>query len=145
MSPDNSFKERNRASSRRMRNLVASLSNEELSLPVGKSWTVASTFAHIAFWDLRVMHVLDATERDGKLNAPQIDISLNDIALPLWKSVMPRDAAQLAIEVAESLDVRLEKYSPLLLEKVIAHNERWVLRDLHRNAHLDVIEAALKR
>jgi hypothetical protein len=31
-----------------------------------------------------------------------------------------------------------------LLEEVYARQERWVIRALHRNDHLDKIEAALK-
>ena len=57
-----------------MRELVMRLSDEQLRHGVGKEWTVSSTLAHVAFWDARVMHLLDATKREGKLCAPEIDI-----------------------------------------------------------------------
>ena len=43
----------------------------------------------LAWWDRRVMYVLDMTERDGKLFVPEIDIFVNDLSLP-------RDAARIA-------------------------------------------------
>ena len=145
MAFDKSFVESNRASSCRMRALTERLSDEELRRPLGKHWTVSAALAHLAFWDLRVMHLIDATERNGKLCAPEIDIAINDIALPLWAALPPREAARIAVETAEALDKRLENFAPGLLEAIYAYNERWVMRASHRNAHLDAIEEALKR
>jgi hypothetical protein len=51
---------------------------------VGEHWTVAIALAHLAWWDRRVMYVLDRTAQDGKLFIPEIDIFVNDLSLPLW-------------------------------------------------------------
>jgi hypothetical protein len=144
MTLDRSFVERNRASTNRIRALVASLSDAEMQHPVGEHWTVAIALAHIAFWDRRVMYVLDMTERDGKLFIPEIDIFVNDLSLPLWAAIPPREAARIAIESAGDLDRRLEAFSPALLEEIQAYNKRWVDRSLHRGEHLDEVDAALK-
>jgi hypothetical protein len=48
------------------------------------------------------------------------------------------------IETAESLDVRLENFSAVLLEEVYSCNKRLVFRGMHRNEHLDEVEVALK-
>jgi hypothetical protein len=144
MTLDRSFVERNRASTNRIRALVASLSDTEMQHPVGEHWTAAIALAHIAFWDRRVMYVLDMTERDGKLFIPEIDIFVNDLSLPLWAAIPPREAARIAIESAEDLDRRLEAFSPALLEEIQAYNKRWVDRSLHRGEHLDEVDAALK-
>jgi hypothetical protein len=101
--------------------------------------------AHLAFWDRRVMYVLDVTERDGKLFIPEIDIFVNDLSLPLWAAIPPRPAANIAIETAQTLDERLETFSPVLLEEIYTYNKRWVERSLHRGEHLDEADAALKR
>ncbi len=144
MTMDRSFVELNRASTKRIRDLAARLSDEELQHPVGEHWTVAIVFAHLAFWDRRALYVLDMTERDGKLSTPQLDIFVNDLSLPLWAAIPPRAAAHIALEAAETLDKRLEAYSPALLEEVFNYNKRWVVRALHRGEHLDEAEAALK-
>ncbi len=141
---DQSFIERNRASTERIRALAARLSDEEMQHPVGEHWTVAIALAHLAFWDRRVLYVLDMTERDGKLFIPEIDIFVNDLSLPLWAAIPPRAAARIGIETAEALDKRLEDFSPALLEEIYAYNKRWVERALHRGEHLDEADAALK-
>ncbi len=142
MTLDRSFVERNRASTDRIRTLVAGLSDEELQRPVGEHWTVAVTLAHLAFWDRRVMHVLDETERDGSPLMPTLDVYVNDLSLPLWAAIPPRAAAQIAIENAEALDKRLEAFSPVILGQIHTYNKRWVERALHRGEHLDEVDAA---
>jgi hypothetical protein len=144
MTMDRSFIELNRASTARIRALAARLTDEEMQTRVGEHWTVGIVFAHLAWWDRRVMYVLDMTEKDGRLFIPEIDIFVNDLSLPLWAAIPPRAAAQIAIETAETLDKRLEDYSPELLEEIYNHNKRWVIRALHRGEHLDEADTALK-
>ncbi len=145
MTLDRSFIEHNRASTDRIRALAASLTDEQMQHPVGEHWTVGIALAHLAWWDRRVMYVLDMTERNGELFVPEIDIFVNDLSLPLWAAVPPRAAARIAIESAETLDRRLESYLPALLEAIYAYNKRWVVRALHRGEHLDEVDAALSR
>ena len=144
MTMDRSFIDQNRASTERIRALAARLTDEEMQTKVGEHWTVGIVFAHLAWWDRRVMYVLDMTEKDGTLFVPEIDIFVNDLSLPLWAAIPPRAAAQIAIETAEMLDKRLEEYSPELLEEIYNYNKRWVIRALHRGEHLDEADAGLK-
>jgi hypothetical protein len=144
MTLEQSFIELNRASTNRIRDLAEHLSDEEMQRPVGEHWTVAIALAHLAFWDRRVLYVLDMTERDGALFVPEIDIFVNDLSLPLWAAIPPRAAARIAIETSEALDKRLEEYPPPLLEEIYTYNKRWVVRALHRGEHLDEVDAALK-
>ncbi len=143
MTMDRSFVERNLASRERIRDLAARLSDDELQHRVGEHWTVAITLAHLAFWDRRALYVLDMTEREGKLFIPEIDIFVNDLSLPLWAAIPPRQAARLAVEAAEEVDRRLETFPPSLLEQIYTYNQRWVVRALHRGEHLDEADAAL--
>jgi hypothetical protein len=146
MTLDRSFVERNRASTSRIRALAERLSDEELQHPVGEHWTVAIALAHLAFWDRRAMQVLDLVERSGGLVVPPfIDLVVNDLSLPLWAAIPPREAARIAIETAAALDTRLEGFPPALIEEILAHHERTVVRALHRNEHLDEINLALER
>ena len=145
MTLDPSYIEQNRASTERIRALASRLTDGEMQTRVGEHWTVAIALAHLAWWDRRVMYVLDMTARDGKLFVPEIDIFVNDLSLPLWAVIPPRDAARICIETSEMLDKQLENYSPELLEKIFNYNKRWVIRALHRNEHLDEVDAALKQ
>ena len=144
MTLDPSYKEQNHASSERIRALANRLTDEEMQTKVGEHWTVGIVFAHLAWWDRRVIYVLDMTEKNGELFIPEIDVFVNDLSLPLWAAVPPREAARIAIETSEILDKRLEDYSPELLEEIYNHNKRWVVRALHRNEHLGEADAALK-
>jgi hypothetical protein len=141
---DKSFIKLNNKSRERMQALAERLSDNEMQSKVGEHWTVAIVFAHIAWWDRRVMYVLDMTEKNGELFMPEIDIFVNDLSLPLWAAVPPREAVHIAMENAEAVDKRLEEYPENLLEELLNYNKRWVIRALHRNDHLDEADAALK-
>jgi hypothetical protein len=143
MMMDRSFIERNRESTERIRQM-GRLSEKDMKTPVGEHWTVAVVLAHLAFWDRRVLYVLEKTEKDRKLFIPEIDLIVNDLSLPLWAAIPPGDAGRIAIESAETLDKRLEDFPPELLQEVYSYNKRWVERGLHRNEHLDEADAALK-
>jgi hypothetical protein len=144
MSIDLSIHAQNRAATERMRTLAAYLTDAQLQQPVDAHWTVAITLVHMAFWDRRVLDVLDRSEQAGSLVIPSIDISVNDLSLPLWAAIPPRAAVELAVTTAEALDARLEACSPALLAEVYARNLRWVNRSTHRGEHLDEIDAVLQ-
>lgn len=144
MDLDRSFVQLNRASTERIRRLVGRLTEKEMQHQVGEHWTVAISLAHLAFWDRRVLYALEITERDGKLFTPEINIAVNDMALPLWAAIPSRAAAELSIGTADQLDKRLEALPATLLEELYAYNKRWVVRALHRNEHLDEVDASLK-
>lgn len=142
---DPSYKDQNRLSRERIRALAERLTDEEMQTKVGEHWTVGVVFAHLAWWDQRVLYILDRTEENGKLSNLEIDIVVNDLSLPLWAAVPPREAARIAIETSEAVDKRLEEYSPALLDELYNFNKRLVVRALHRNEHLDEADAALIR
>lgn len=144
MSLDPNYTQLNRASTERIKQLAASLSDEEMQTRVGEHWTVAIALAHLAWWDRRVMYVLDMTVKNGKLFVPEIDIFVNDLSLPLWAAIPPREAARIAIESSADLDAQLEAFPQDLLEEIYNYNKRWVVRALHRNEHLNEVDAALK-
>lgn len=111
---------------------------------VGEHWTVSIALAHLAFWDRRVMYVLDMTRKENKLFVPEIDVFVNDLSLPFWAAIPSQEAVRLAIETSEATDAQLEVYPEDLLEEIYNYNQRWVVRALHRNTHLDEVDAALK-
>jgi len=111
---------------------------------VGEHWTVAIVYVHLAWWERRVLWVLEMTEKNGKLTYPELDIVINDISLPLWEVIPPREAVRIALESAEAVDQWLERYPEDLLEELHNTYRRWVFRADHRNEHLGEAEAALK-
>ena len=55
----------------------------------------------------------------------------------------PPQASQLAILTANMLGKRLESLRKPLLERRFQHNKRRLIRALHRNEHLDQVDAFL--
>ena len=107
---DPSFVQLNRAATERLRRLVNGLTDEQLQTRMGEHWTVAICLAHFAFWERRAMYVLEKTRQAGKVVSPDIDIFVNDLSLPLWAAIPPREAARIALECADACDKTLEAF-----------------------------------
>jgi hypothetical protein len=133
----------NRAATERIAAMAASLTDAQLDTRVGEHWTPGVVFAHLAFWDRRVRLTLDASEAAGRVVIVDVDIAANDISLPLWLAVPPREAMRLAATTAADLDARLAATDPALLEAMHDEVPRWVRRSLHRGEHLDELERAV--
>ncbi len=137
--------QKNRKSTQRLTELVQELSNEELTKTLSNGWPVFVTLAHLAFWDQRVIHVLNLAKKNKILFAPSFDIQLNDILTPIFQSIPPKEAVKLAIGTADLLDRMLEESSVQILEELMKINNRLVERSFHRNSHLDSIENIIKK
>lgn len=129
----------------RLRALVARLSDAELAAPMPDGWTVAGVLAHAAFWDARVVAWLDRWEAGGTPDWEHGNVTwINDAAKPLCLALPARDAARLALDLAEQADARVRGLSQETLELVRAAGPPWNLsRAIHRKEHLDEIERQL--
>ncbi len=141
---DRSFVQLNRAATERLRKTVDRLSETDMQHAIFEGWTVASVFAHLAFWDRRILLALDQTEREGKLVNPEVQFYVNDILAPLFDAIPSSSAARIAVETAQALDKRLEGFNEERLQEFIVSNRRMVFRAMHRNEHLDDIEKVLQ-
>lgn len=132
----------------RLRRLVARLSDTELAHPMPDGWTVAGVLAHAAYWDARAIYWMDKWGPDGQPTTYQEEDTdaANDAAKPLCLALRPRDAANLALRVAEEADGRVKALSDEMLMKIAATGDPpfSLSRGLHRREHLDEIEAALR-
>jgi hypothetical protein len=146
---DRSYVEENRRELARLRALVDRLSDQELARPMPAGWTVAAVLGHLAFWDQRIVTLVDRWGPDGRGAAPRafdeaaVDW-INDAGKPLCLGLSPRAAARLAVDAAEAADRRVAALS----EGQLAANEAagrpiTVRRSEHRREHLDEIERAL--
>jgi hypothetical protein len=146
------FVERNRAELERMRALVDRLSDAELQQPVNESWTVAGVLGHVAFWDGRALFLAEKLQRGVPFTAsdeePEDPDWINDGTRPLIHAIAPRQAAELALSVAEQIDQLLASMPPELERRTWPSDQSSPLNALradHRGEHLDEIEAALGR
>lgn len=150
MAADRSYVAENRAQLERLRLLVGRVSDQELSRAMEAGWTVAGVLAHLAFWDYRIVTLLDEWGPDGRGTPPpgHYDESatdwINNAAKPLCLALPPRVAARVAIDAAMAADQRVAGLSEAqLAASRAAGGPISVLRAAHRREHLDEIERAL--
>jgi hypothetical protein len=147
MADDRSYIDANTRERERLRSLVENLDDDALSARVNEYRTDAGVFGHIAYWDIRVLVLAEKIDR-GEPWAPG-DAEpegdwLNDTTRPLIHAIAPREAAQLALRIAEQTDalvaeLPLDRMSPRDPDSPI-----YTARGEHRGEHLDEIEAALR-
>ena len=143
---DRTYVAENDAERERLRSLVTRLSDDDLRRPMPGGWTVAAVLAHIGFWDARAIFWLDKWGRGvepSTYEAENVDAA-NDPAEPLCLALRPRDAAQLALRLAEEADGQVAALSDAILAKIRATGSPPfnLSRAIHRKEHLDDIERA---
>lgn len=150
MAVDRSFVAENEAELRRLRDLVDGLDDDQLAQPMDAGWTVAAVLAHMAFWDYRIVTMLDRWGPDGRGRPPTYEEEavdwINDATKPIFLAIPPRLAAQVALDAAEAADRAVAGMS----DDLLARNEETggiinPFRAEHRGEHLDELEPALSR
>ena len=150
MATDRAWVPENTTQRERLRARVARLTDTDLQKPLPAGWTIASVLAHLAFWDQRILVLVERWERGGPGSTPRSldrhDVDwINDSAKALCLALPPRTAAQLAVTTADAVDRRLEALADdRLVANVAAGSPLNLLRAEHRHEHLDEIEKALK-
>jgi len=148
MSADRTYIARNDAERARLRALVARLSDADLARPMPAGWTVAAVLAHLAFWDQRIMVLLERWEQSPSAVPPVINEAdvdwVNDAAKPHFLAMPPRRAAELAVAIAEAVDAKVAALpDDLLARNEAAGKPLFMTRAEHRREHLGEIEHVL--
>jgi len=133
----------------RLSALVDRLSDAELARPLAAGWTVGAVLAHVAFWDQRVLALIERWEPEGPGSTPRPidhhDVDwINDSAKALCLALSPRAAARLAVATSDAVDRKVEALSDrLVAANAAAGHPINLLRAEHRREHIDEIELAL--
>jgi hypothetical protein len=148
MSEDRSYIEENLRERERLRALVERLDEDELRIPVNEYWTVAAIFGHIAFWDARMLSLADKLERGEPFTSSDTEPEdvdwINDASRPLIHAIPPREAARLALSIAEETDARVATLPVDRLWPRDPDSPLYGLRASHRGEHLDDVDVALR-
>src|SRR5262249_52796687 len=114
------------------------------AMPAG--WTVAGVLAHLAFWDQRIVLLVERL-RAGVTVPIEDPIHvdwINDAAKPMQLALPPRAAATLAVETARAADQAVATLPDELIAKNAAGGSPInLVRAEHRREHLDEIEQVL--
>jgi hypothetical protein len=147
MSVDRSYVAKNDAERTRLKALVVRASDSDLARPMPAGWTVAGVLGHLAFWDQRVLALLEAWERGVAPPAEhQADVDwINDAGKPFLLALPPRKAAEMAVAIAEAVDRKVAALSDdAVARNVAAGSPLNLVRGQHRKEHLDEIERLLR-
>jgi hypothetical protein len=145
MSVDRTYVAQNDAERARLRILVGRLSDADLARAMPAGWTVAGVLAHLAFWDQRILVLLEQWEQSPS-KPPRIENEadtdwINDASKPLLLALAPRRAAELAVTIAEAVDGKVAALpDDLLARNAEVGSPLNLLRAEHRAEHLREIE-----
>jgi hypothetical protein len=129
--------------------VVEGLGDEQLARPLDAGWTVAAVLAHVAFWDYRIVTLLEQWGPEGDGPAPTYAEAatdwINDANKPIFLAIPPRMAVGIALDAAEAADRAVAGMS----DDLLARNERDgliinPLRAEHRREHVDELERILR-
>src|SRR5713226_7891274 len=112
MPADRSYVAQNTAQRDRLKAFVTRATDQDLKTALPAGWTVAAVLAHLAFWDQRIVVLIEGWERAGAAAVPRMlrddDVDwINDAGKPHCLALPPQAAAQLAVAVAEAADGKL--------------------------------------
>jgi hypothetical protein len=143
------YSAQNATSRRRLETLLQRLSDEDFARSTDYGWTVAALLAHLAFWDHRMSAILQRWQAEGLDPSPIDMMVVNDALRVICHAVEPRAAAELAISAAEKIDSELDMLTAERVKELEEHaatteTQFRMNRALHRDGHLDDIEALLK-
>jgi len=149
MTIDRNFVSENDTERARLRALVARLSDADLARPLPAGWTVAAVLGHLAFWDQRILVLLDAWQQNGiapsSLHEADTDW-INDAGKPFLLALPPRQLPALAVTLAAAADQKITTLPDDIITRNTAANTPLNFhRAEHRREHLDEIESALRR
>jgi hypothetical protein len=128
----------------RLRRFVDETSDEDLARQIEGDWTVGALLAHIAFWDRRAAWLVKRCQQGTCAPSPVDLDAVNESALPQWRLIPPRAAAQEALDAATEIDGLLAQLSAEQLATLREIQVRYD-RSVHRNDHLDQIEQVLSQ
>ena len=144
------YAQENNESRRRLESLVNGLSDADLARSTHYGWTVAALLAHLVFWDHRMSVILRRWQEAGFDPSPIDSGAVNDALKVICHALEPRTAAELAISAAQKIDAELETLTSDLVSQIEEHaratdTQFRMNRSLHRDGHLNDIEALLER
>ena len=142
------YSQENAESYQRLKSLVHRLTDTDLALATGYGWTVAALLAHLAFWDQRMVVILNRWKESGLDDSPIDSLAVNEALRIICHALEPRTAADLSLIAAERIDAELNTLTPEFVKQIEEHIEAHSIqfrmnRSLHRAGHLNDIEALL--
>jgi hypothetical protein len=126
------------------KNLLTGLSDIELSTPMPAGWTVSAVLCHLAFWDQRVITLLNRWDKTGVEFSP-VDIDMtNDSTLPFFLAVPVKKAISIFLETGSIVDLKIADLNQRQISEIEEKAKNVsISRAKHRLMHLNDLKTAL--
>lgn len=143
---DRSFQPKNLEETQRLKQLLADLSDADFERQVGHGWTIKATLAHLAFWDIRALTLIEKFEKEG-VGPSDNDVDvINEVVRYFGDALSGRAAFDLWVTNAEALDKRIANLPDTMIDAVRADGNPFNLpRHHHRSEHREEIEKLLRK
>jgi hypothetical protein len=138
----NAYSAGNAASRKRLEDLVHRLTESDCAKTTGPAgWTVGGTLAHLAFWDVRALRLLEKWKHVAiGPSAADVDI-LNEAMRPFLNALSPREVRRLTLDSAAAVDAAIDSLDPSFLSRIETEGTPVRLnRGTHREHHLAQVE-----
>ncbi len=128
--------------------IASTLDTGSLTFPLGSTWTIATSFCHVAFWDKRALFLLKHWQKSGSVEQVRLDSqsvdSINEAVNMIALQVPGPAAIALALDSAAAVDGFIAEIGEELAERITAAGfDRYLRRSLHRREHVRAIRRAL--
>jgi hypothetical protein len=129
----------------RLADTIAQLNDTDLTQPLEAGWTVSSVLAHLVFWDMRIVALLEKWNRDGAIGPSEIDADLiNEVTRQLFLLLPARAIAEMCLTWSQKANLAIAALDERTAAEITAKAPNVRLdRTHHRQAHIEEIEAAL--
>lgn len=142
---DRSYIKRNDGARARLSALIDRLTDTDMGRDLGGGWTVGAALAHVAFWERRVLVLMERWQRQPVQEIPEEDDLINRALLPEWLLLPPDAVRGYVNDTLTAVDATVAAASDELIEAIRTGGETVNLERVeHRDEHLAQIEAALK-
>ena len=140
------YAEVNEMELKRLADILASLSDDDLKRTLPNGWTIADVFAHLAFWDGYAIACFEEWGRNG-FKSPAAEYDAINQAVDGMSCLIPATSLRLwVLEMAEASNRAAAAASPEVQAAIeAAGRESFLCRSKHRSHHLDQIVALLGR
>ncbi|MGA9071936.1 MAG: maleylpyruvate isomerase N-terminal domain-containing protein [Terracidiphilus sp.] len=140
------YAEVNETEYKRLADLLASLSDDDLKRTLPNGWSVADVLAHLAFWDAYAVACFQEWGRSGfKSPAAQYD-AINQAVDGISRLIPSAELRRWVLEIAQASNRAAADASPEVQAAIqAAGRDSFLRRSKHRSHHLDQIVALLGR
>jgi len=144
--PDFDFVAKNNTERKNLVAFARGLSAEDLRHPMPAGWTVSAVLAHLAFWDLRALTLLQKWQNEAVTPSPIDTDEVNEATRKLCLAIEGPAAVELACSAAETVDQAIAQLSPEMVKSIQTNATNVRLeRAAHRRLHIGEIQQALAK